>query len=165
MTEHTAMNNSTMKEMEGARRATGISFIEESLKNRLSGSVPDPEVSAKPVRRKYTAEYKLRILKEAESCMARGAIGALLRREGLYSSNLITWQHQRDRGTLDALSPKKRGPKKYKNDPSLQRIAALEKENQILWHRLKQAETIIEAQKKIAEILQMPDDLPEGKKP
>jgi len=161
MKDHTLK---TMKEMEGARRATGISFINGNPQDK-SGSVPDPEVSEKAVRRRFTAEYKLRILHEAESCTARGDVGALLRREGLYSSNLTTWRRQRDWGTIDALSPKKRGPKERKPDPSMQQIATLEKENQILRHKLKQAETIIEAQKKIAEIMALTDDLPEGKKP
>jgi hypothetical protein len=90
-------------------------------------------------------------------------MGALLRREGLYSSNLTTWQRQAERGTLEALSPKKRGPKKRKPDPSVRRIAELEKENQKLRHKLRQAEMIIEAQKKIAEILQTPLDQDEEK--
>jgi transposase-like protein len=120
--------------------------------------VSDPEVSEKPVRRRFTAEYKRRILREAEFCKEHGQLGALLRREGLYSSNLTTWQRQAERGTLDALSPKKRGPKEKKPDPSVRRIAELEKENRTLRHKLRQAEMIIEAQKKIAEILQTPLD-------
>jgi transposase-like protein len=115
-------------------------------------------VPEKAVRRRFTAEYKRCILREAEACKEQGRLGALLRREGLYSSNLITWQRQAERGTLEALSPKKRGPKEKKPDPSLRRIAELEKITQRLEHKLRQAELIIAAQKKIAEIFQMPLD-------
>ncbi len=102
-----------------------------------------------------------RILREAEACKEPGQLGALLRREGLYSSNLTTWRRQAEEGTLDALSPKKRGPIKRLPDSSLRRIAELEKENRKLNHKLKQAELIIEAQKKITQILQTPLD-PDG---
>jgi transposase len=143
------------EEMEGARRATGISS--GGRPEGLAGLsiVPDSEVPEKAVRRRYTAEYKRRILREAEACSERGKLGALLRREGLYSSNLINWRRQAEKGTLEALSPKKRGPKEKKLDPSLLRIAELEKTNQKLEHKLRQAELIIAAQKKIAEIFQM----------
>ncbi len=119
-------------------------------------TVPDPEVSERAVRRRFTAEYKLRILKEAESCTERGHLGALLRREGLYSSNLITWRRQMEKGTLEALSPRKRGPKAKRPDPSARRIAKLERENERLNKKLRQAATIIDVQKKISEILQIP---------
>ena len=111
-------------------------------------TVPDPEVREKAVRRKFTAEHKLRILKEAESCKGHGQFGSLLRREGLYSSNLITWKRQMEKGTLEAQSPKKRGPKAKRPDPSARRIAELERENQKLEKKLRQAETIIDVQKK-----------------
>ena len=120
--------------------------------------VPDSEVPEKAVHRRFTAEYKRRILQEAEACKEQGRVGALLRREGLYSSNLITWRRQAERGTIEALSPKKRGPKEKKPDPSLRRIAELEKATRKLEHKLRQAELIIAAQKKIAEIFQMPFD-------
>jgi len=134
--------------------------------NRTSGPVglsvvPNPEVPEKAVRRSFSAEYKRRILREAEACKEPGQLSALLRREGLYSSNLTTWRRQVEKGTLEALSPKKRGPIKNRSDPSLRRIAELEQENRKLSHKLKQAELIIEAQKKIAQILQTPLD-PEG---
>jgi transposase len=146
-----------IEEMEGVRRTTGISSI-AGLKSPRGLRVSDPEVPEKAVRRRFTAEYKRRILREAEFCREHGQLGALLRREGLYSSNLTTWHRQAERGTLDALSPKKRGPKEQKPDPSVRRIAGLEKENQKLRHKLRQAEMIIETQKKIAEILQTPLD-------
>jgi len=144
-----------LEEMEGTRRATGISSSSRTGGLTLLSVVPDSEVPEKAVRRRFTAEYKRRILKEAEACKDQGRLGALLRREGLYSSNLITWRRQAERGTLEALSPKKRGPKEKKLDPSLCRIAELEKAKQKLEHKLRQAELIIAAQKKIAEIFHL----------
>ena len=141
-------------ETEGARRATGVSTGSAIQ----SGRFPDPEVTEKSVRRKFTAKYKLRILQEAEACTSQGQMGALLRREGLYSSNLTTWRRQRKQGDLEALSPKHRGPKAKKLDPSARRIAELERENNHLKQKLKQAETIIDVQKKLSEILQIPLD-------
>jgi transposase-like protein len=108
----------------------------------------DIEVTAKAVRRRYSAEYKLRILEEAESC-ASGEIGALLRREGLYSSHLTTWRRQRAAGQLAGLAPKKRGPKP---DPQAEELKRLRRENERLQVRLQQAEAIIEAQKKLAQL-------------
>ena len=112
-------------------------------------AVPDPEVPEKTVRRKFTAAYKLRILKEAERCTKPGQVGALLRREGLYSSSLTSWRRQAARG----LVPKKRGPVAQKADPHVRRITVLERENEKLVHKLKQAELIIDVQKKVAELL------------
>ena len=111
-------------------------------------AVADPEVPEKAVRRRFTAEYKRRILEEVDVCKEPGKLGRLLHREGLYSSNVTTWRRQAERGTLDALSPRKRGPKVQRPDPSVRRIAELEKENQKLKAKLHQAELIIEAQKK-----------------
>jgi transposase-like protein len=111
--------------------------------------VPDPEVPEKTVRRKFTAAYKLRILKEADSCTGQGQIGALLRREGLYSSSLTSWRRQVAQGLI----PKKRGPAAQKADPHVRRVAELERENEKLTHKLKQAELIIDVQKKVAELL------------
>lgn len=121
-------------------------------------AVADPEVPEKAVRRRFTAEYKRRILKEVDVCKEPGQLGRFLRREGLYSSNVTTWRRQAERGTLDALSPRKRGPKVQRPDPSVRRIAELEKENQKLKAKLHQAELIIEAQKKMAELLQTLSD-------
>ncbi len=111
--------------------------------------VPDPEVPEKTVRRKFTVAYKLRILKEAESCNGQGQVGALLRREGLYSSSLTSWRRQVAQGLI----PKKRGPAAQKADPHVRRVAELERENEKLTHKLKQAELIIDVQKKVAELL------------
>ena len=139
-------------ETEGARRATGVST--DSATHR--GHFPDPEVPEKAIRRKFTAKHKLRILQEVDRCTTQGQIGTLLRREGIYSSNLTTWRRQREQGTLEALSPKHRGPKVKNTDPSVRRIVELERENNRLKQKLKQAETIIDVQKKLSEILQIP---------
>ncbi len=147
-------------EMEGARRATGVSAT-AALPGTKS-FVPNPEVPEKARRRNYTAEYKRRILKDAADCKKQGQVGALLRREGLYSSNLTAWRHQVEKGTLDALSSRKRGPKARKPDPSVRRIAEQEKEIQKLQAKLKKADLIIEAQKKIAEIFQLLREQKEG---
>jgi transposase-like protein len=137
-------------ETEGVRRTTGVAPIGGRLK------APDPEVVEKKARRRFTAQYKLRILEEADACTASGQLGVLLRREGLYSSNLTTWRRQRDEGQLRALSPKKRGRKQKPKNPLAERVAELERENRRLEHRLKQAQTIIEVQKKISDILGIP---------
>lgn len=112
-------------------------------------AVPDPEVTEKVVRRKFTAAFKLRILKEAEACTKQGQLGALLRREGLYYSNLTRWRRQVSQGLI----PKKRGPLPQRPDPNVRRIAELERENAKLTHKLKQAELIIDVQKKVADLL------------
>jgi transposase len=114
----------------------------------------DPEVKAKPERRKFSAEYKRRMLEEADACTEAGQIGALLRREGLYSSNLPHWRQQRDEGFLKALSPKKRGPKP---DPLASENAALRRRIERLEAELKRAETIIEVQKRLSDLLGLSD--------
>jgi transposase-like protein len=117
------------------------------------------EVIERASRRRFDAAYKLRVLAEADAAPA-GGIGALLRREGLYSSHLITWRRQRDIGALAAMQPKKRGPKSKRPSTEAQRITQLERENERLRQRLKQAETIIEFQKKVHEILGIPLQTP-----
>jgi len=141
---------------EGARRATGVTPI------MSEPDPPDPEVPENRPRRRFTAKYKLRILDEADTCTEPGQIGALLRREGLYSSNLTTWRRQRDEGQLQGLSPKKRGRKAKAINPLAQRVAELERETQQLRNKLKKAELIIEVQKKVSEILGIPQDQNEG---
>jgi transposase-like protein len=115
--------------------------------------IPDTEVAEKPRRRKYPVEYKKRILEEADKCTESGQIGALLRREGLYSSLLVAWRRQRAEGVLQGLSPQKRGAKERPKNPLEKEVQQLQRENEKLKKRLKQAEIIIEAQKKISEIL------------
>jgi transposase-like protein len=114
---------------------------------------PDPEVPEMKPRRKYTAQYKIEVLQKVDSCTQLGQIGALLRKEGLYSSNLTAWRRQKEKGLLDALSPKKRGRKEIRKNPLTQEVARLQRENERLRGNLKQAETIIEVQKKISEML------------
>jgi len=121
---------------------------------------PDPEVSIKKPKRKLTAAYKLKILREADSYTEPGQIGALLRREALYSSSLTRWRKQRDQGILTAMAPKKRGRKAEGKNPMLDQVAELKKENQQLRIKLWQAERIIEVQKKISEILGIDQNLP-----
>jgi transposase len=116
-------------------------------------NVPDPEVVPQAKRRRFSAEYKLRILEEAEACSERGQIGSLLRREGLYSSHLTTWRHQREQGQLEALSPKNRGRKPSVDEALAKELAELKRDNQRLENRLQQAETIIEVQKKLSGLL------------
>ena len=126
---------------------------EPNRNGQLEAEVPDPEVVPRAKRRQFSAKYKLRILTEADQCSQRGEIGALLRREGLYSSHLTTWRKQRDRGQLQGLSPKKRG---RKPDPQAAELARLQRENERLKARLEQAETIIEVQKKLSQMLGLP---------
>ncbi len=106
-------------------------------------------------RRRFSGAYKLRILQAVEVCSEPGEIGALLRREGLYSSHLSKWRRQRDAGALEGLRPKKRGRKARPVDPQAKRVAQLERENERLRRKLEQAETIIEVQKKLSRILGM----------
>jgi transposase-like protein len=116
-------------------------------------NVPDPEVVPRAKRRYFSAEYKLRILEEADACRERGQTGSLLRREGLYSSHLTTWRRQREQGQLDGLSPKKRGRKPSVDEALMKELAELKRDNQRLENRLQQAETIIEVQKKLSGLL------------
>lgn len=134
-------------ETEGARRAGGVSPAGATT------PAPDPAVDEKPQRRRFTAEYKLRILREADACKQPGEIGALLRREGLYSSHLVTWRRQRDQIARAGLAARKRGPKARTADP---RVKQLERETARLTRRLQRAEAVIEIQKKASEILGIP---------
>jgi transposase-like protein len=122
---------------------------------------PNPEVIATPTRRRFTAADKLRILKLADACTAVGSLGALLRTEGLYSSHLTTWRRQRMEGVLSALTPQKRGRKVSAQHPLRTENETLRKENARLSTRLKQAELIIDVQKKVSEILGIPLATPE----
>jgi len=103
----------------------------------------ETEVSSKAKRRQYTAEAKRRIVREADACTKPGELGALLRREGLYSSHLVTWRAQRDRGELAGLAPRKRGPKPRPVDERDREIALLKRENARLEARLEKAEAIM----------------------
>lgn len=144
-------------EMEGARRATGIST---ACAEPAAGA--DPEVLEKATRRRFTAKYKLSILEQADRCKEPGQIGALLRREGLYSSHLTTWRRQRESGALKALGPRKRGRNAKPQDKQFQRLAELECEVEQLRQKLAQAETIIDVQKKVSSLLGIPLSRPES---
>jgi transposase-like protein len=126
---------------------------EKSLEERQPVRAVDPEVPERPRRRKFRAEYKLKILREAERAKESGQLGALLRREGLYTSNLTAWRRQFERGALAGLAPKKRGKKAKPVDARDERIREFERETERLRKRLEQAETIIEVQKKVSALL------------
>ena len=123
------------------------------------GGAPDPEVVSRPTRRRFTAEYKASILREAEACTASGSMGALLRREGLYSSHLANWRKQEAAHGRAGLAPKRRGPKPTPQ-PSA-REQQLERENRKLEKRLAKAEAIIAFQKRVHALLGIPLSDPE----
>ncbi len=134
-------------ETEGARRATGV------FAAGAAGGTADPEVVEKAKRRRFTPEYRLRIVCAAEACKGSGEIGALLRREGLFSSQLSTWRRQWEEGALEGLRARRRGPKAKAVDP---RVKKLEQENARLVRKLKKADAIIAFQKKVHELLGIP---------
>ena len=148
MLEMKPKNNDAISasELEGARRATGESLAGKS-------SIPDPQVTVKTGRRRFTSKYKLSILEKADQCTSLGEIGALLRREGLYSSHLSTWRKARRNGTLQALAPHKRGPKGNPGAVQAREIATLQKQVNKLQGELSKAHTIIDVQKKLSTIL------------
>ena len=115
--------------------------------------IPEVEVTGKAKRRRFSAEYKMKILKAAEECRNPGDLGVLLRKEGLYSSNLRTWRAARERGELSGLAPKKRGPKAQVKDARDRRIAELERETRKWKVRAERAEALVDLQKKVSELL------------
>ncbi len=118
-----------------------------------SGMTVETEVVAKARRRRFTAAEKLRVLREADRCSRPGELGALLRREGLYSSHLSAWRSARKRGELAGLTSRPRGPKAQRPDPRERRIAELEREVKRAMARAERAEGLVALQKKAAEIL------------
>jgi len=132
-------------ETQGARRASGVSPARGGSEGR--GRAPDPEVPAKAKRR---------ILREAAAAREAGEIGALLRREGLYASNLITWRRQSERGELAGLSPKRRGRKEKAANPLAKRVMELERDKRRLERKLEQAELLLDIQKKASRLLEIP---------
>ena len=110
-------------------------------------------MTSKAKRRRFTAEYKRKVLQEADACTESGQIGALLRREGLYSSHLVTWRHARERGELEGLAPKKRGPKAQEPNPLARELAAREREIARLKAENAKLQIICEVQKKISLLL------------
>jgi transposase-like protein len=152
------MEDTVVGGTEGGRSPTGVppTTVAAASPGADGQGVADPAVPEKPVRRRFTAEYKLGVLREADRCDEPGQLGALLRREGLYSSHLSTWRRQRDAGTLAALAPKRRGRKPKRSDPLAEQNQRLQRENQRLREKLRQAETIITVQKKLSEALGIP---------
>jgi len=116
----------------------------------------NPELSDRPKRRTFSVEEKLRILAETDQATGSGEIGAILRREGLYSSTLTDWRRQRAAGAFNALRPARRGPKVAAPNPLATDVAELRRENARLKQRLDRAEAIIDLQKKVSELLGMP---------
>jgi transposase len=133
-------------------RSGGASIPVAAGETGRAGSTLDPEVSTKAVRRRFTAAYKRRILQEADRC-GRGEVSALLRREGLYSMHLTIWRKQRESAEIAGLEPRKRGRKPVPPNPLARDVERLRRENARLQKRLRQAETIIDVQKKLCDLL------------
>jgi transposase len=139
-------------ETQGARRASGVSPARGAVERARAA---DPEVAAKAKRRRFSAEYELRIVREAAAAKTPGEIGALLRREGLHSSHLADWRRQRERGELAGLSAK-RGRKAEPVNPLAKRVAELERDKRRLERKLEQAELLLDIQKKASRLLEIP---------
>ena len=142
------------------RRERGLLAAAEAAEERsdeagsaAARAAPDPEVEAKPKRRKFTAAYRLRILEEADRCQNPGEIGQLLRREGLYSSHLSSWRKARRQGSLASLAPKKRGVKAKARNPLEPKVRQLEAKVARLEAELEKAHTILDVQEKVAGLL------------
>lgn len=152
-------NGSSTADTERARRASAVAAV------GATSALPDAEVAMKVTRRRFSGEYKRRILEQADRCTEPGEIGALLRREGLYSSHLGKWRAQRERGVLSGLAPRKRGRKPAERSAESARLEKLERDNERLRVKLEQAELIIEVQKKVSQLLgiSMPHDDKGGK--
>src|SRR5580704_8039673 len=148
----TTMNGSARPEVQ----VTGI--LESVIGDITGGRVaprPNPEVAARARRRRYTAEFKQRILAEADAAKGSGEIGGVLRRNGLYSSHLVKWRREREAGILEGLTPHKRGPK-VTADPGAPEYQKLQRENERLADQLRKAEIVIDIQKKVAMLLGRP---------
>ena len=160
--------NKTIKSIpvtEGARRASGVDGMDFPSKifsaTESVVNLPDPEVSQIAKRRRFSADYKLNILRQADTCSQSGDISALLRSEGLYASHLSTWRRQREAGSLQALKPKTRGRNPAHKNPLAAENARQQREIKRLELRLKKAEIIIDVQKKVSEILGITLNSPE----
>jgi transposase-like protein len=124
--------------------------MSQNFSDKVNEGMPNTEVVAKAKRRQFSVPEKQRILREVDACQGSGEIGALLRREGIYSSYLTTWRRQRESGELEGLTPRKRGPKP---NPEAIELAKLRRAYERLQERMRQAELIIEVQKKVALML------------
>lgn len=145
-----SVGRSEPERSEGDRRTT-----DGATARALKSPQPNPEVVPQAKRRRFSADYKQRILAEADQAKGSGGIGALLRREGLYSSLLTTWRRERKAGALKALAPRKRGPKS-KLDPVAEENQQLRRQNERLTEDLRKAEIVIDVQKKVAALLGRP---------
>src|SRR5580658_7092544 len=159
MNNHTVPGSSSAALPSVGRRELERSEGDRSSTDSKAGTDPkirpNPEVVAQAKRRRFTADYKQRILTEADQAKGSGGIGSLLRREGLYSSLLATWRREREAGVRQALSPQKRGPKS-KRDPIAEENQQLRRETQRLTEELRKAEIVIDIQKKVATLLGRP---------
>lgn len=127
-----------------------------STTEKTGQPVPNPEVSDRPRRRRFTGEYKLSVLRELDACHAPGESGAVLRREGLYSSHITVWRRQREAGELQGLRSLKRGRRPAVRNPLEADVMRLERENVRLQEELRKAQLIIEVQKKLSDLLGLP---------
>ena len=119
---------------------------------------PETEVVPRRGRRRFTAKYKLSVISRADACETPGQVGALLRREGLYSSHLSSWRKQRDAGALAALQAQRRGPKPAPVNPLVKENERLRRDLCRVEERLEKAETIIDVQKKVSALLGLPSE-------
>ena len=143
---HTSFTADAGAAMNGGRRPTVVA----------APASASPELSARPRRRTFTARDKLRILAETDRVTEAGGVGAILRREGLYSSALTDWRRQRDAGAYAAMVPAKRGPKIAEANPMAAELALSQQNNARLTRQLARAEAIIDIQKKVVSLLDMP---------
>ena len=155
----------SIPETEGARRASVVNGMdgENQISEPETVIPPNPEVTQVAKRRRFSAQYKTKVLREVDACTKSGEISTLLRREGLYSSHLSVWRRQRAASELQALTPKTRGRRPVQKNPLASENARLQTENKRLKFRLKKAEIIIDVQKKVSEMLDVPLDSLEGK--
>lgn len=149
-----------METMNGSSRSTtDVTGVFDSVLNDIPGGReaprPNPEVVARAKRRRFTGEYKQRILTQTDRAKGSGEIGAVLRREGLYSSHLTKWRREREDGITDGLTPQKRGPKSKTNPVTIEN-QKLRRDNERLADRLRKAEIVIDVQKKVAMLLGHP---------
>ena len=161
MTEQTQSKKTTSEAHAGGQAAPAGTACPLARGGRdLSDfSPPDPEVTEKKRHRKFTAKYKIQIPDAVDDCSEPGQIGALLRREGLYSSHLTRWRSQREKGVLKATEPNKRGCRGKEKNPLAKELTRLEHENRVLKEKLRKAEIIIDVQKKISDLMTLSQNL------
>jgi len=155
------MNKSKAKTMESSKATEPEGTLENTRRaagNAPSGARPDPEVIAMAKRRQFSGSDKRRILEDADRCTQPGEIGALLRKEGIYSSHLNTWRRQRTAAEQAALEPKQRGRRADPAQAETRRVLLLTQENDRLRRQLAQANAIIDVQKKLCALLGLPAD-------